>query len=133
MERDGYDATRIHLSNMANTPSEVVEAEYPIEVLRYAIRDGSGGKGKHQGGKGLVREYKVLSDHVTLTTIFERGVIPPYGLFGGEDGAPFKVTLQRGAERIPLSGCQNLPVGSGDIVLVETAGGGGFGSLPRMV
>jgi N-methylhydantoinase B len=132
MERDGHDATRVHLSNMANTPSEVVEAEYPIEVLRYAIRDDSGGKGKHQGGKGLVREYKVLSDQVTLTTIFERGVIPPYGLFGGEDGAPFKVTLQRGAERIPLSGCQNLPLGSGDIVLIETAGGGGFGSLARM-
>ena len=132
MERDGYDATRVHLSNMANTPSEVVEAEYPIQVLRYAIRDGSGGKGKHQGGKGLVREYKVLSDRVTLTTIFERGVIPPYGLFGGENGAPFKVTLQRGTERIPLSGCQNVTVGRGDIVLIETAGGGGFGSLARV-
>ena len=74
----------------------------------------------------------MLSDRATLTTIFERGVIPPYGLFGGENGAPFKVTLQRGTERIPLSGCQNVTVGRGDIVLIETAGGGGFGSLARV-
>jgi N-methylhydantoinase B len=48
-------------------------------------------------------------------------------LFGGESGAPFKVTLQRGSERIPICGCQNLSLRRGDIVLIETAGGGGFG------
>ena len=128
IERNGHDATRVHLSNMANTPSEVIEAEYPIEVLRYSIRDDSGGAGRSRGGNGIVREYRVLSREATLTTIFERGVTPPYGLFGGESGAPFKVTLQRGSEHVPLSGCQNTSLEFGDIVLIETAGGGGFGS-----
>lgn len=125
--RDGCSATRVHLSNMANTPTEFIEAEYPIEVLRSAVRDHSGGRGERHGGDGLIREYRVLCDGVTLTTIFERGVVPPYGLCGGEDGERFKVTLVRGNERIPLSGCQNQPLKMGDIVLAETAGGGGFG------
>jgi len=129
-DRDGCDATRVHLSNMANTPSEVVEAEYPIEVVRYTIRDGSGGRGAHTGGNGILREYKLLCEQAMLTAIFERSVVPPYGLFDGQPGAPFKVTLQPGSERIPLRGCQNLPLHHGDIVLIETAGGGGFG-LPE--
>jgi N-methylhydantoinase B len=128
MDRDGSSVTRVHLANMANTPAEFIEAEYPIEVLRSAVRDGSGGAGKHKGGNGLVREYRVLDDRVTLTTIFERGVVPPYGLHGGEDGKPFQVTLIRGSERTRLSGCANQRLQKGDIVLVETAGGGGFGT-----
>lgn len=127
-ERDGCSATRVHLSNMANTPAEFIEAEYPIEVLRSALRDNSGGRGAHRGGDGLIREYRVLSDGITLTTIFERGVIPPYGLCGGEDGEQFRVTLVRSHQQIPLSGCQNRMLSKGDIVLVETAGGGGFGT-----
>jgi len=127
-ERDGCSATRVHLSNMANTPAEFIEAEYPIEVLRSAVRDNSGGRGARRGGNGLIREYKVLSDGVALTTIFERGVVPPYGLCGGEDGERFKVTLIRGDERIALSGCHNQALKAGDIVLAETAGGGGYGA-----
>jgi len=125
--RDGCSATRVHLSNMANTPAEFIEAEYPIEVMRSAVRDNSGGRGARRGGNGLIREYRVLSDDVALTTVFERGVIAPYGLCGGEDGAKFRVTLIRGDQRIALSGCQNQALKSGDIVLAETAGGGGFG------
>ena len=124
IRRDGQDATRVNLSNMANTPSEVIEAEYPIEVLRYSIRDGSGGAGKNKGGNGIVREYKVLSREAMLTTIFERGVVSPYGLFGGEPEAPFRVTLKRGSQHIALSGCQNTSLKHGDIILIETAGGG---------
>jgi N-methylhydantoinase B len=128
-DRDGCSATRVHLSNMANTPAEFIEAEYPIEVVRSAVREGSGGEGARRGGDGLIREYRVLSDAVTLTTIFERGVIAPYGLCGGEDGKLFSVTLIRDDERTPLSGCQNKILRRGDLVLVETAGGGGFGTL----
>ena len=127
-DRDGCSATRVHVANMANTPAEFIEAEYPIEVLRSAIRENSGGRGARRGGNGLIREYRVLSDAVTLTTIFERGVVPPSGLFGGEPGERFKVTLIRGEERIPLSGCHNRTLSGGDVVLVETAGGGGFGA-----
>jgi N-methylhydantoinase B len=128
-DRDGCTATRVHLSNMANTPAEFIEAEYPIQVLRSAVRRGSGGKGARKGGDGLIREYRVLSEPVTLTTIFERRITPPYGLCGGADGQCFKVTLIRGDDRTVLPGYHNRLLRSGDIVLVETAGGGGFGHL----
>jgi len=125
--RDGCSATRVHLSNMANTPVEFIEAEYPIAVLRSEVRAGSGGAGQHRGGDGIVREYRVLADAVALTTIFERGVVAPYGLAGGEGGKPFQVTLIRGDERTRLPGCHNQLLKCGDTLLVETAGGGGFG------
>lgn len=128
--RDGCAATRVHLSNMANTPAEFIEAEYPIRVLRSEVRPHSGGAGRHRGGDGLVREYETLADDVTLTTIFERGVNPPYGLAGGHPGSAFRVTLLRGDVRTPLPGCQNRRLKRGDIVLCETAGGGGYG-LPE--
>ncbi|HVZ46348.1 MAG TPA: hydantoinase B/oxoprolinase family protein [Ramlibacter sp.] len=126
--RDGCSATRVHLSNMANTPAEFVEREYPLKVLRSAVRAGSGGHGRHAGGNGIRREYLVLQDKVMLTTVFERGVIAPYGLFGGEDGAPFRVTIRRGGETQALDGCANTQLAEGDVVIVESAGGGGYGS-----
>ena len=128
--RDGCSATRVHLSNMANTPAEFIETEYPIEVLRSAVRTNSGGRGMRCGGDGLVREYRVLADGVVLTTIFERGVVAPYGLRGGQDGQTFQVTLIRDGERNALPGCYNTILQRNDVLLVETAGGGGFGSAP---
>ena len=76
----------------------------------------------------MVRAYTVLGDGLTLTTMFERRVVPPYGLMGGEDGAPFRVTLHRaaGGSR-ELSGKENLTLAMGDRVVMETSGGGGYG------
>lgn len=128
-ERDGMGAVRTHLGNMINTPSEKIEAEFPIRVLRHSLRRGSGGGGKHKGGDGLVREYLVLQDKVELTTMFERGVIPPYGLFGGADGRAFSVTLIRDGEADrPLKGVGNYVLRANDRVLVQTSGGGGYGA-----
>ncbi len=78
-ERDGMPCVRVHLVNTANTPAEIVEAEYPIRVERQAVRAGSGGAGRHRGGDGLVREYRMLAPEMTVTTVFERRVVPPYG------------------------------------------------------
>jgi N-methylhydantoinase B len=70
----------------------------------------------------------VLADGMTLTTMFERRVVPPYGLQGGADGAPFRVTLQRDGGARELRGKENLPLRKGDLVVMETSGGGGYGA-----
>jgi N-methylhydantoinase B len=113
---------------MMNTPTEKIEAEFPIRVLRHSLRRDSGGAGSHKGGDGQVREYLVLQDKVELTTMFERAVIPPYGLFGGMQGQAFNVTLQRqGEEEQPLKGVANHVLKANDRIVVRTSGGGGYG------
>ena len=128
INRDGYSVTRAHLVNVMNTPIEVIEAEYPLRVTRQAVRYGSGGAGRHRGGDGQIREYEVLSDSLSLTTMFERRIVAPYGLQGGEDGLPFKVMLigVDGQEQ-ELPGKLNLKLSKGQRVRIETPGGGGFG------
>lgn len=127
-DRNGVAATRCHLANVMNTPAEVVESEYPYLIEVQGIRRGSGGAGKFIGGDGLVRVYRVLENGVSLTTMFERGIVPAYGLQGGEPGALFEVTLTRANGSVErLRGKQNVIVNAGDIVRVETCGGGGYG------
>jgi len=127
-ERDGAPAIRVHMSNVMNTPAEVIEAEYPIQVERQALRRGSGGAGRHRGGDGLHREYRMRVDDVSLTSMFERRVVPPYGLQGGDDGARFRVTIARaGGGEEDLPGKANIRLGRGDRVIVESCGGGGYG------
>jgi N-methylhydantoinase B len=125
--RDGGHAVRVHMSNVMNTPTEVIEAEYPIEVLRQELRGGSGGAGTHSGGLGQVRAYRLLGE-ATLTTMLERRVVPPWGVFGGADGLPYRITLERDGERREVKGKETLQLRSGDIVTIETSGGGGYGS-----
>ena len=126
--RAGSATTRVHLTNTNNTPAEVIEAEFPIRIGYQALRRGSGGAGQFRGGEGVVREYVVLAEEMSLTTMFERRVIPPYGLAGGEAGAPFKCVLKRrdGGEEV-LRGKANLMVRQGDRVVLHTSGGGGYG------
>jgi N-methylhydantoinase B len=112
-----------------NTPVEVIEGEYPMLVEEQALRVGSAGDGAHRGGLGLRRAYRVLGADVTLTTMLERRVVPPYGLAGGEDGAPYRVTVNPGTpgER-PLRGKETVRLAAGDLVVMETCGGGGYGT-----
>jgi len=128
IDRDGASVIRVHLSNVMNTPAEIIEAEYPIQIYCQKLRRGSGGAGKHRGGDGLHREYHVLADEMSLTTMFERRIIPPYGLQGGEDGAPFHVDLvtSDGTHR-ELPGKVNVRLEKGDTVVIESSGGGGYG------
>ena len=128
-DRDGAPVVRVHMSNVMNTPAEVIEAEYPVRVDCQRLRDGSGGTGRHRGGAGLHREYRVLCEDMSVTTMFERRVVPPYGLQGGGEGAPFKVTVRETSGAVyALSGKANIRLGPGDVVVVESCGGGGYGA-----
>jgi N-methylhydantoinase B len=124
--RDGGHAMRVHMSNVMNTPVEVVETEYPIEILEQALRPGSGGAGEQRGGVGFTRAYRVLVDS-TLTTMIERRVVPPWGAFGGAPGAPYRITLTRDGVPRDVKGKETVRLNAGDVVLIETCGGGGYG------
>lgn len=129
IDRDGAPVIRVHLSNVMNTPAEIVEAEFPIRIGCQRLRRGSGGAGAHRGGEGLHREYIMQADDMSLTTMFERRIIPPYGLQGGDDGKPFHVELiaADGTQR-ELPGKINVRLGRGDRIVIETSGGGGYGA-----
>ncbi|MGH7318129.1 MAG: hydantoinase B/oxoprolinase family protein [Candidatus Rokuibacteriota bacterium] len=124
--RDGGHAVRVHVSNVMNTPTEVIELEYPMEILHHALRPDSGGAGAHRGGVGFTRAYRVLAE-TTLTTMLDRRVVPPWGIFGGESGQPYRITLERAGTRRDVKGKETLRLEPGDVVLIETSGGGGYG------
>ncbi len=127
-DRDGGAATRVHLTNTSNTPAEVIEANYAVAVEQQSIRWGSGGAGARRGGDGIIRSYRVLAPVLWLTTCVERMHVPPYGLLGGEPGAPFRVTLERDGVQTALKGKANVMLRRGDRVTLEGCGGGGFGA-----
>ena len=128
IDRDGCAAVRVHMVNTANTPVEVIEAEYPIRVETHKLRAGSGGNGAHKGGSGIIREYVVDTDQLWLTTMFERRIVPPYGLCGGEPGAGFRATLQHAdGTTVELPGKTNIRLQRGDKITMESSGGGGYG------
>jgi len=123
---DGPSASHSHMTNSWNTPTEVLEEAYPVRVKRYAIRDNSGGAGMHSGGNGIVREIEFLSS-VQVGLLTDRRETSPYGLHGGGPGKRGKNTLTRGARRIALPGKTSFQAGSGDVLRIETPGGGGWG------
>lgn len=125
--RDGASAIRVHMSNVMNTPTEVIEAEYPIRVEEHALRPGSAGDGTHRGGLGLRRAYRVLATDVTLTSMLDRRAIAPWGLAGGEPGGPFRITINPGPGARELGGKAMTRLAKDDLVLIETCGGGGWG------
>jgi N-methylhydantoinase B len=127
-DRDGAQVIRVHMSNVMNTPAEVIEAEYPLRIETQALRRGSGGVGRHRGGEGLHREYHVLCEDMSVTSMFERRVVPPYGLRGGQPGAPFRVVVREAdGKEYDLPGKANIRLGPGDRVIVNSCGGGGYG------
>jgi len=125
--RDGVAAVRVHMSNVMNTPVEVVEGEYPITVEEQSLRPQSGGAGHYRGGLGFRRAYRIHADDVTLTTMLERRVVPPWGLSGGHDGQPFRVILNPGPRERVIGGKETVSLRTGDVIVIETSGGGGFG------
>jgi N-methylhydantoinase B len=125
-EAGGASAVHDHMSNTLNTPVEVLESEYPLRVRRYALRDGSGGSGRHDGGVGLVREIEFLAP-TTVTVLSERRVFAPYGLAGGTAGEIGINTLMSGGSEETLPGKVTRRVEPGDVLRIETPGGGGHG------
>jgi N-methylhydantoinase B len=110
------------MSNTLNTPVEALERQYPLRIERYALRRGSGGRGRRRGGDGVVRVYRVLCD-CRLSLLAERRRHPPPGAAGGLPGS-------RGRDRLngrPLPAKASLELRAGDLLEIRTPGGGGFG------
>ncbi|MCP5084952.1 MAG: hydantoinase B/oxoprolinase family protein, partial [Alphaproteobacteria bacterium] len=127
-DRDGMCAVRPHMSNVMNTPAEVIEASYPILVEAQALRRGSGGAGAHRGGDGQVRTYLINAPEVVMTSMVERCAIAPYGLQGGEAGETFQITLERACGgTMDVPGKVHLRLQQGDRIIMKTSGGGGYG------
>ena len=110
---------------------EVVESSLPLRVESYGIRENSCGDGKNRGGFGMRRCIRVLSDSASLSILSDRNVIPPYGVMGGVYGAPNHFVVKRGENLVEPSAHPGKVAGfalsDGDIVVMETAGGGGYG------
>ncbi|SFK64936.1 hydantoinase B/oxoprolinase family protein [Falsiroseomonas stagni] len=126
--KDGVNAYASGMHNNSNIPIEMIEAQLPLTVLRYALRDGSGGAGMRRGGLGLVREWRIDSAHCFFTANMDRFDHAPYGLAGGGPAATGALVLRReGAESPIPPKTDNLKLQQGDVVRLETSGGGGFG------
>jgi N-methylhydantoinase B/oxoprolinase/acetone carboxylase alpha subunit len=123
----GASGIHVHMSNTLNTPIEALEYSFPIRVEQYALRQGSGGRGRHLGGDGLVRAIRFLAP-ATLTITSERRRLSPYGLAGGQPGAPGENLVIHGGQATKLPGKAVFSVRPGDVVRIETPGGGGWGA-----
>src|SRR6185295_10357896 len=129
-DHDGLSALHTHMTNSLNTPAEALEYAYPLRVREYRIRKGSGGKGKHRGGDGVIREIETLAAaHMSL--LADRRKRGPYGLNGGDDGTPGRSFIIRDGrtERIGSKGSWQLA--AGDRIRIESPGGGGHGKKKR--
>jgi N-methylhydantoinase B len=130
---DGSNAVRTWTESDMTTlqPIEAVEQLYPIRIERTALRDDSGGPGHWRGGLGLTREVRVLVPSSRLSVLAEKAVLPPFGVCGGAAGATNRFWVRRGDRPIqpsPLPGkVGGFPIQPGDVVLMESSGGGGFG------
>jgi N-methylhydantoinase B len=121
-DADGPSAVHVAMSNTLSTPAEALELAYPIRVECHEVRLGSGGRGARNGGDGVVRELRVL-EACRLSLLTERRVHPPRGADGGEPGATGR-NLVNGRE-LPAKATVDLE--AGDVVRIETPGGGGYG------
>jgi N-methylhydantoinase B len=125
---DGANAYSLGMHNNANIPMEMIESERHISVTRYGLIPDSGGAGRHRGGLGLFREWRIDCAEALFTASLERFKFRPYGLAGGGPGSAGSLTLICGNERKALpSKVNNLRLRQGDIIRLETSGGGGFG------
>ncbi len=122
---DGPSGVHVAMSNTYNTPAEALELAYPLRVERYELRPGSGGPGTHRGGDGIVRELRVL-EPCRLSLLTQRRAVAPRGVRGGGDGARGRNFLN--GEELPAIAVLDLQ--PGDLLRIETPGGGGWGAAP---
>lgn len=123
----GASGIHVHMSNTLNTPVEALEYSYPIRLIEYSLRHGSGGNGLNRGGDGLVRTIQFLAP-ASATVTSDRRILPPYGLSGGQAGEPGKNRVERDGQLTDLPGKFSISLAANDILHVETPGGGGWGS-----
>jgi N-methylhydantoinase B len=122
-DADGPSGVHVAMSNTLNTPIEALELEFPVRMVEYSLRRGSGGAGAHRGGDGVIRELEALAP-LRYSLITERRRHPPAGAAGGEDGLPGRNLLD--GEELPAKSIGDLAAGSK--LRIETPGGGGYGS-----
>jgi N-methylhydantoinase B len=121
----GPSGVHVGMSNTRNTPIESLETTYPIRIDAYEIRRGSGGAGRHRGGDGVVRRYRVL-EPCTVTLLTERRRRRPAGAAGGDAGLSGRNQLNDA----PLPAKCRVELRAGDVLTIETPGGGGWGAPP---
>ena len=125
---DGTDAVHTHMTNSRLTDPEVLEWRFPVLVREFAIRRGSGGRGRHRGGDGVVRRIRFL-EPMTAAILSGHRRIPPYGLAGGEAGKPGRNAVERTDGSVEeLAGTDRTEMNPGDVFVIETPGGGGYGA-----
>jgi 5-oxoprolinase (ATP-hydrolysing) len=124
---DGTDAVHTHMTNSRLTDPEVLEWRFPVLVEAFAIRRGSGGRGAHRGGDGVVRKIR-FREAMTAAILSGHRRVPPYGMSGGEPGAVGRnYVIRADGTLVPLGGTAKIEMDPGDVFVVETPGGGGFG------
>jgi 5-oxoprolinase (ATP-hydrolysing) len=125
---DGASAVQSHMTNSRLTDPEVLEWRFPVLVDRFAIRRGSGGSGRHRGGDGVVRRIRFLAT-MQAAILSNRRIVPPYGLAGGSAGQVGRNAVERADGRVEsLGSTEAVTLDDGDIFVIETPGGGGFGA-----
>jgi 5-oxoprolinase (ATP-hydrolysing) len=123
----GTSAVHTHMTNTRMTDPEVLELRYPVVLDEFCIRRGSGGAGAWRGGDGVRRRMRFL-EPMTAIIVASRRKVPPFGLAGGHDGAPGRQWVERaGGDRVELDGTDSIELGCGDVFVIETPGGGGYG------
>jgi N-methylhydantoinase B len=125
---DGCDAVDSPLSNCGNIPVESMDLDYDFfRVLEYSVRADSGGPGRHRGGMGFCRRYLITRDDVSFATYGDRFVFAPQGLYGGAPGARAESHVLRDGRRIPIGSKQSFALARGDVLVMLTGGGAGYG------
>jgi 5-oxoprolinase (ATP-hydrolysing) len=126
---DGTDAVHTHMTNSRLTDPEILEWRFPVLVESFAIRRGSGGKGKHRGGDGVTRKLR-FREAMTAAILSGHRKVPPYGMAGGEPGAVGKnYVIRADGSRTDLGSTDKTEMNPGDMFVIETPGGGGFGKV----
>jgi N-methylhydantoinase B len=130
---DGNNTVRAFTESDMTTlqPIEAIEQKYPLRVERTTLRENSGGDGRWRGGLGLSRELTLLGPEARFSVLSEKNILPPYGVCGGMSGAPNRFFIIRDGQEVepsPLPGkVSGFPVRAGDLVLLQSSGGGGYG------
>ncbi|TMH95363.1 hydantoinase B/oxoprolinase family protein [Candidatus Bathyarchaeota archaeon] len=125
--KDGVDGIHSHMTNTLNTPIEALESAYPLRVKRYELVRRSGGKGRFRGGLGIRRDTEMIVDRSTISLMGERQRCGPWGLQGGRSGSPGEYGIARRNKMKALSSKTTLSANAGDVLVVTTPGGGGYG------
>ena len=116
------------MTNSRLTDPEVLESRFPVLLENFSIRQGSGGDGANRGGDGAVRRLRFL-EPLTAAILSNRRRVPPFGVAGGEDGAPGVNRIERAdGGREALGSTAEVRMQAGDVFIIETPGGGGFGA-----